>query len=149
MIITPPYRHPLVFSRSWIFLAGSIENGTAEKWQDKVIEDLHNKYHIMNPRKDNWNSEVEQKFEDSEFSQQVNWELNMIDRCDIIMFHFDPSTKSPISLMELGLVIGKEKKEIYVSCPKDFWRKGNVDILCDRYKVPVFDSLDECIKYLK
>jgi len=36
-----------------------------------------------------------------------------------------------------------------VCCPEDFWRKGNVDIVCERYGVDQVDTLDELIEFAK
>ena len=60
---------------------------------------------------------------------------------------FDPKTKSPISLLELGLFADKYKLIVY--CPEGFWRKGNVDIVCKRYNVTQVNSLDELITEIK
>jgi hypothetical protein len=38
------------------------------------------------------------------FSQQVRWELNALDKADYIIMYLDPNTISPISLLELGLL---------------------------------------------
>jgi len=57
--------------------------------------------------------------------------------------YFDPNTKSPISLLELGLHANSGK--MIVCCPKGFWRKGNVDIVCERYDVPVVCDIDSLI----
>ena len=62
------------------------------------------------------------------------------------MMYFDPSTKSPISLLELGL-FARTGKTIVV-CPDGFWRKGNVDIVCERYGVKVAHSLEEAVNLL-
>lgn len=43
-----------------IFLAGSIEMGKAENWQDKVVRLLKDKEVIIfNPRRDDWDSSWE------------------------------------------------------------------------------------------
>ena len=59
---------------------------------------------------------------------QVEWELEGLELCDIIIMYFDSNTKSPISLLELGLFA--HKKKMIVFCPNGFWRKGNVDVVC-------------------
>jgi hypothetical protein len=56
---------------------------------------------------------------------------------------FDPNTKSPVSLLELGLH-AKERKLI-VYCPEGFWRKGNVDIVCEAYKVKQVKTFEELL----
>ncbi len=55
--------------------------------------------------------------------------------------YFDPNTKSPISLLELGLYAASDK--LTVCCPEGFWRKGNVDIVCERYGVEQVDTIEE------
>ena len=57
--------------------------------------------------------------------------------------YFDPNTKSPISLLELGLYA--TSKKLHVICPKGFWRKGNVDIICKKYDIPIYETINEFI----
>ena len=127
-----------------IFLAGSIEMGNAEDWQTKIVETFKDKpYVFLNPRRDDWDSSWEQVITNPQFNEQVTWELNSLDSADIIIMYFDPNTKSPISLLELGLHANSGK--MIVCCPKGFWRKGNVDIVCERYDVPVVCDIDSLI----
>jgi len=129
-----------------IFLAGSIEMGTAEKWQDKVANALDRRRVIVfNPRRDDWDSSWEQDpTPGTQFEQQVSWELNHIDRSDIVVFYFDPETKSPITLLELGMALAARKRVI-VCCPDGFFRKGNVVVTCAKFGVEVLNTLDELI----
>jgi hypothetical protein len=132
-----------------VFLAGSIEMGAAEDWQS-VIPELfkdRNTLTFLNPRRDDWDSSWEQKESNPQFSKQVNWEMNMLDLCDVIFMYFSPETKSPISLLELGLYANSKK--MIVCCPDEFWRKGNVDIVCSRYGIPVYNTLDAAIGRLR
>jgi hypothetical protein len=132
-----PINKDNIYKSKKIFLAGSIEMGTAENWQ-KVAEDFFAEYDqhitIFNPRRDDWDSSWTQEFENPQFYQQVNWELTALDAADIIVVYFSPETKSPISLLELGLYAHTGK--LKVCCPKGFWRKGNVDIVCEKYGIP-------------
>jgi hypothetical protein len=132
-----------------VFLAGSIEMGAAEDWQSVIPELFNdrNKLTFLNPRRDDWDSSWEQKESNPQFSKQVNWEMNMLDVCDIIFMYFSPETKSPISLLELGLYANSGK--MIVCCPDEFWRKGNVDIVCSRYNIPVYNTLDAAIGRLR
>ena len=94
-----------------LFLAGSIEMGKAENWQDKVKKALQNEnYVILNPRRDDWDSSWVQSIDHPQFKEQVTWELTAQDVADIILMYFDPSTKAPISLLELGLYAKSGKK---------------------------------------
>ena len=64
----------------------------------------------------------------------------------MIIMYFSPETKSPISLLELGLYANSGK--ILVCCPEGFWRKGNVDIVCEKFSIPNFDNLENLITFV-
>ena len=132
-------------SKKSIFLAGSIELGFAEKWQ-KTLGDwlLERNFNVFNPRREDWDSSWIQTYENPQFSQQVKWELNALEKSDIIIMYLDPNTKSPISLLELGL--HANSKKLWVVCPDGFWRKGNVEVVCSLYDIPLFNSLEELKK---
>lgn len=125
-----------------VFLAGSIEMGVAENWQQKVEKELMGprKIYILNPRRDNFDASLEQKIDNKPFFEQVNWELTALERVDVIAMYFAPDTKSPISLLELGLHAKSGK--LIVCCPDGFWRQGNVEIVCQRYGVPFYRNYD-------
>lgn len=120
--------------RCSIFLAGSIEMGKAEEWQDRAIKELSSMpVAVFNPRRKDWDSSWEQRIDNPQFFEQVSWELSQLERCDIAFFYFQPGTMSPVTLMELGYVLGRDDyREVIVVCPEGFWRKGNVDIISTR-----------------
>ena len=129
-----------------VFLAGSIEMGVAEKWQDEVVERLKNEnVLILNPRRDDWDDTWVQSKDNPKFREQVEWELNALAKSDYIILYFDPNTKSPISLLEEGLYA--KSGRLLVVCPEGFWRKGNVDIMSEKYGFPEFKSLDELLEH--
>ena len=116
-----------------VFLAGSIEMGVAEAWQDRFINELKDaNITILNPRRLEWDSSWEQSINNLQFKEQVEWELKAQEDADLIIMYFDPATKSPITLLELGLF---RKKPLVVCCPDGFWRQGNVEIVCNRYNI--------------
>ncbi len=137
--------------RNMVFLGGSIEMGAAENWQTRITEFLSDyEVTILNPRRDDWDSTWVQSFHNEKFREQVEWELEMQEIADTIIYYFDPNTKSPITLLELGL-FGKPSnvdQQVIVCCPKEFWRKGNVDIVCARYGILLVESFDELITAL-
>ena len=141
-VIKPPYR------RMSIFLAGSIEMGLAEDWQSMIEKELdgHN-LTIYNPRRDSWDSSWVQSIHNEEFREQVEWVLDHLDKSDVIVMYFDENTKSPISLLELGLYASSGKMIVY--CPEGFWRKGNVDIVAQRYDITQVNSFNELLIALK
>ena len=135
-----------------LFLAGSIELGSAKKWQDEMTEALKDvKGYIFNPRRDDWDASWEQTIENEQFKTQVKWELDCLENAKYIFMHFEPETKSPITLLELGLHAANANdlgyRKLLVHCPKGFWRKGNVDVTCERYNIDMVDSIEDAILY--
>jgi hypothetical protein len=150
-VIKPP--HPISKAGAnirTIFLAGSIEMGIAEDWQTQV-ENYFKEYPkdivILNPRRDEWDSSWQQTITNPQFYQQVNWELNALEKADLIIMYFSPDTKSPISLLEFGKFADSGK--MLVCCPTGFWRKGNVDIVCERYGIPNYAKLEELLEDIR
>lgn len=130
-----------------IFLAGSIEMGSAEDWQIKVEKLLDGKIDIIyNPRRDDWDSSWKQEIGNKQFNDQVTWEMDHIDKASFVLFYFAPGTKSPITLMELGYCAGKFPDKCIVVCPDGFWRKGNVDIICYRNKILQYQTVKEAVE---
>lgn len=125
-----------------IFLAGSIEMGKAIDWQketEKILEPYLGT--IFNPRRDDWDSSWEQTIKNKQFKEQVTWELDHLDDADFILLYFAPDTQSPISLVEFGAHYKDGK--IFVACPKGWWRRGNIEVMCDRAGIPLYETLDE------
>ena len=140
--------NPIGEEYNMIFLAGSIEMGAAVNWQEQVTAALDGKdLTILNPRRDDWDSSWVQSIENLQFREQVEWELNALDRADCIIMYFDPNTKSPISLLELGLYARTSK--LIVCCPAGFWRRGNIQIVCAHYGIPFIETLEDLIAKLK
>lgn len=136
-----------------LFLAGSIEQGTAEEWQMRVVLYLADKNVILlNPRRTDWDSSWTQSKDNPQFREQVEWELNGLEMANKILIYFDPATKSPISLLELGLHAHPQSathgSKLIVCCPEGFYRKGNVDIVCERYGVTQIKHLTEIRDYV-
>ena len=134
-----------------IFLGGSIEMGSAEMWQDKIVKEFEN-YDVLflNPRRDDWDSSwIQDPTPGTKFHEQVSWERNMQLLSEFIIYHFDSKTKSPITMFELGEFGVNNNTNIFVSCNEDFWRYGNVKIFCDYHMIPVFNNLEDLINILK
>ena len=120
--------------------------GVAEAWQEKIVG-LFPNITLLNPSRDDWDSSWEQSKDNPQFREQVEWELQAMEDANLVVFHFDPMTKSPITLLELGIF----KHKALVHCPEGFWRKGNLDIVCQRYNIPQvasYDGLSKVIRYL-
>jgi hypothetical protein len=132
-----------------IFLAGSIEMGKAENWQERVVRDLSDvpNLTILNPRRDDWDASWIQSIANAQFRGQVEWEIVAQEMADKIFMYFAPDTKSPITLLELGLFARSGK--LIVCCPDGFWRKGNVEVVCHHFGVRYFDALEAGIAHLR
>jgi hypothetical protein len=134
-----------------IFLAGSIDMGKAENWQELLERELavyDDSVIICNPRRDDWDSTWVQSIDNPKFNEQVTWELENIECADLVVFYFDPNGQAPITLMELGLLAGSGRDAI-VCCPDGYWRKGNVEMICDRYGIPLCANIDDFIALIK
>ena len=118
-----------------VFLAGTIDLGNSENWQSTLIGYLNAltdvPVAILNPRRDTWYGTP--TTDNPEFVKQVSWEMDHLESADIIVMRLLGSSQSPVSLLELGLHARSGK--LVVLCDDEFWRKGNVDAVCERYGV--------------
>ncbi|MBM7844116.1 nucleoside 2-deoxyribosyltransferase domain-containing protein [Herpetosiphon giganteus] len=148
IVLKPPSALPTSKTVPAIFLAGSIEMGSAIDWQAEIAQELAaDDLLLLNPRRDAWDSSWAQTINNPLFRGQVEWELDGLALADLIIIYFAPQTQSPISLLELGLFASSGK--LLVCCPEGFWRKGNVDIVCARYQIPQAASLEALIAACK
>jgi hypothetical protein len=130
-----------------IFLAGSIEMGIAEDWQTQTEIELESyPVTLYNPRRSSWDSSWIQRESNEQFNKQVNWEMDKLEQSDIIFFRILGDTKSPITLMELGL---HANDNVIVCCDEEFWRFGNIEIVCSRFNIPLFTNYEKAIASLK
>lgn len=129
-----------------MFLAGSIEMGEAPPWQDQLTEALRDEnVTIYNPRRDDWDNSWVSSIENPQFVEQVSWELEQLENASIVVVHFCAGLLAPISLLELGLFTSRKPEQLVVYCPDGFWRKGNVDVVCQRYGVKQVHSFEDLV----
>lgn len=147
-MLRPHYELPEEFSvntlYTTVFLAGTIDMGSGEDWQADMLDyfsALPGRYVLYNPRQENWDAT-----RPGEMDYQVNWELEHLEKADYIIMNILPDSKSPITLLELGLFARSGK--LFVSCPPEFYRYDNVRITCSRYGVPLFHSLEDMLEDL-
>ena len=99
---------------------------------------------ILNPRRDEWNASWTQSIANPQFREQVEWELNAQEQATIIGSYFAPATKAPITLLELGLFARSGK--LIVCCPDGYWRKGNVEVVCAKFGVPLAEDFADFVR---
>ncbi len=142
----PP--NPPQYRKFTVFTAGSIEMGDAVNWQPLMaglLRDLP--ITVCNPRKGHWDQSITQQAKDKYFKQQVKWELDALEQADVICFFFDTATKSPVSLLELGLWAGSDK--VIVCCGDKYWKSGNVHLTCERYDIPYVKNFEDLVREVK
>lgn len=134
-----------------VFLAGTIDNGNSSDWQGKLIWQMKNKYNsldpdadksigniiVFNPRRNDWN----QNASEADCEEQIKWEQRHLDEADLIIMNFTDDSKSPITLLELGLY-GPQGK-VVVFCTDKFYRFTNVKFTCEKYQIPLIQSTNE------
>lgn len=131
-----------------VFLAGSIDMGHAEDWQATVTRALSDReVVILNPRRDEWDASWEQDIGFAPFRDQVEWELEALERATVIAMYFAPASKAPVTLLELGLFL--RSKRLVVCCPEGYWRRGNVEIVCRRYEVEMVADLPALVREVR
>ena len=124
-----------------IFTTGSIEKGTDVDWQTRLEEELKEstkQVTLLNSKRESLDSS-------SQSTEHINWELENLEKSHFALMYFCPGTNPSISLLELGLFANK----FVVYCPEDFEEKENVNIVCQRYNIPVYDNEVHYFNFLK
>ncbi|KAJ8523192.1 hypothetical protein ONZ45_g290 [Pleurotus djamor] len=139
-IARPPT--PFTIQGKSIFLAGSM----TPDWQSKLTALLFSRMPdkpltVLNPRRDDWDSSWKESISFAPFREQVEWELSAQEAASVIAFYFSPETEAPVSLLELGLNAGSGKVVVY--CPEGYWKKGNVEVVCARNEIKLFEDIED------
>ena len=134
-----------------IFLGGTIDMGNSHNWQKEFKEAIQSNNYlknwtILNPRRDDWDNSWIQHKDNPQFREQVEWELEALDRADIRIFVFLPESKSPVTMLELGLC---NDKPSIVYCPFKFYRSGNIHIVCEKYKILYYTDWNKFLEAFK
>lgn len=131
-----------------IFLAGTIDMGHSVNWQEQATHFFKdNVCTILNPRRADWDRRWDELENKTQFNEQVNWELDAMNRADIILMNFLAASQSPVTLLELGLQAASGK--LLVCCPDGFWRSGNVQIICERYQIPFYKEYKKLLNSIR
>ena len=127
-----------------MFLAGTIDQGHAT-WQESVVNSLSNlPITILNPHRPNWDSTWTEDISYEPLREQITWELDMLEATDVIAMYMDPDKPAPVSLLELGLFARSGK--MIVACPAGFYKRGNVQVVCQRFGVELVNSLEGLVE---
>ena len=128
MYVEAPTNIALTSDVPSIFLAGTIDNGDSFDWQKNISIRLFNEFKndvdILNPRRAMWGDLSEESL-----TEQINWELTYLQHCDVVFMYITSTSKSPISLLELGTLLNRVEKnnqKLIVCCEPGFYRYTNV-----------------------
>ena len=116
--------------------------GNSVDWQMEaatLFREKKGNYILYNPRQAEWHPERE-----GEMDYQVNWELEHLEKAHHILMVFLEGSQSPITLLELGLHARDGK--LHVVCPEGYFRYDNVRITCQRYRVPLYKTVEEAVQ---
>ncbi len=147
-VVTAP--QPLVNEDRWpvVYLGGTIDMGESEDWQARAVELLAGeRVLIVNPRRADWDAEWLPVADEPHFREQVKWELEALEVSDVVVLHLASGSKSPISLLELGLHARGGK--LIVFCALDYFRKGNVDITAECYGIEQANSVEDLVERVR
>ncbi|KKA28490.1 hypothetical protein TD95_003228 [Thielaviopsis punctulata] len=138
-VISSPSRERAT-NNAKIFLAGSTNRN--DDWRGRLEAKLvrcNIEATIFNPFRRDWDWPCDAQ--DERFREQVGWELEKQEAADLVVVYLCPGTKAPISLMELGLCAKTGPSKIVV-CPLGYSLRGNVQMVCERYRIEMLDSED-------
>jgi len=125
-----------------VFFAGSTSNVDSTDWRDTLASLLsETPVTIYNPYRADWDSSWREDVDFAPYREQVEWELEKQEAADMVVVYFHPATKAPISLLELALCARIPGKAI-VYCPIGYWKRGNVQIVCQKYRVETVESIE-------
>ena len=128
----PPYKkiYKLDYTRHRVYLAGSTKG---DNWQGRFVREMSGlNVDVFNPR----NNVVD---------GQYGWEIDHLNIATVIALYFDPKDPSPSGLLTLGMFAKTDR--LIVCCPKIFYKKGDVDIICEREDIHTIETLDLLIEH--
>lgn len=132
-IVAPDKEPPRVQSAFGVFLAGAIDMGAAVDWQSWIIAALEGRslLHLFNPRRE--------AFTPDTLDEQIAWELDALNRAEVVLMWFPASAKAPVAMLETGLFMQSGK--LVIGAEPGFYRRRNLEMTCDYFNVRLCDSL--------
>lgn len=161
-VVTAPEHRYFTPDSLKLFLAGGICK--CAEWQKQMIDlfiefgqgysnSIYDTLYVLNPRRVDWIDEP------GAAERQVEWEFDMLERCDVFTMYFaGGESDQPICMYELGRNIERFKERfpntwkdrIFITCDKSYKRLNDVLIQTrlatdGKIKVTVSenDSIDE------
>ena len=140
-IIIAPNKKYNIQQHKWasVFLAGGITN--CPDWQKTVCDYLKpfNGIVVYNPRRENWTPDISSE-------EQVAWEYEQLEQCNILSFWFASGSLNPIALYELGRWANHTtNRPLIIGCDRDYERTHDVKMqtMLSRSDVIWVDNLND------
>lgn len=144
------------FNHVNLFLAGGISN--CPDWQSEVSENLKKRINkieaqqhlnVFNPRREGF------ILSDSSVAvEQIEWEHQRLMRCSNVLFWFPCETLCPITLFELGKMLGLGNVNLFIGIHPNYQRKLDVEVqvklLLPNKKISysLNDLIDSTVEYI-
>lgn len=141
-----------------IFLSGPIDLNNTFDWHSKFISGVsrlvdpkegdprlnNNKYIILNSKIDISNPDI--SLENPEFVSKIQWELQMIDKSDVIFCNFLKKSKSPFGMN--GFMLSAMSNKIIVRCLEEYMYYPYIKLITDTYNIPLLGDTSTIIDVL-
>jgi len=129
-----------------LFLSGSIDRDTAVDWRLRLTTQvLDLPVTVINPHRSDWDSTWREEPDFPQFREQTQWELSMLAKADIAAIYFAPGTPAAVTLFELGSCLQKGSEGVVVFCPDSYWKRGNVQLICEAYNLVCCKTFEEFV----
>ena len=126
-----------------LFLAGAIDMGRAENWQQAVIAGLESRDDliILNPRRVAFNN-MSPELAD----EQMLWEFDALERANTVFMWFPGNSTAHTSFFEAGFYWQSGK--LFVGADPQYHRYRYLQLMADRYRIELHSSLSMMIDRL-
>lgn len=129
-----------------LFLAGTTPRPGQPDWRAVVVEATAGlPVTLLDPVRPDWDGSWVEDVSFAPFREQVAWELDMQEAADLVAFFFHPHKDGMISLLELGLCARASHSvaRIVVACPPGYVKRGNVQMICQRFGLCLVESVED------
>ena len=75
----------------------------------------------------------------------MEWELKAQEDADLCLYVLLDDGKGPITMLEIGLFA---RKDAVLCIEEGFYRRGNLEIVAERYNIPIYRKLGDMLRDL-
>ena len=127
-----PKKDIVVSTNKTIYLGGTIHS--KNNWQKDVVNHFRDQgYDVYNPVK-RWGKDIVQ----AELDKFIEWQLDALEKADIIVLNIDEHSRSFTRLFEFGLYANLPSKKMTVYCSPKSPIFTHVRVTCKKYNVEFY-----------